>query len=162
MTTIQTLYASGGACPIHTLQIINTALPDGFLAFVQGFDDLTATTEAAQVITFAASGIGISLPERNGKALQDLQFQLDNVSGEALGHIRAIIEAGTPTTVIYRVYHPDDLSAPAEPPLILTGTGCKVTPTAAGFRASFHDLLNKSWPRRRHTPETTPGLRYST
>lgn len=162
MTTIQTLYASGGDCSLHTLQIVNADLPNGQLLFAQAFDDLTATLETGEAVTFSACGMALSLPARNGDASQELQFGLGNVSGEALSQILAIIEGGKHTTVTYRVYHPDDLSAPAEPPIVLTGVGCKITPTQAGFRASFYDLLNKAWPRRRHTPAATPGLRYST
>lgn len=162
MSTIQTLYASGGDCPLHTLQIINSDLPVGQLLFAQSFDDVIATLETGLTVTFSACGMALSLPSKNGDLSQELQFGVDNVSGEALGHILAISEGGKPTTVVYRVYHPADLTSPAEPPVVMTGVGCKITPTQAGFRASFYDLLNKAWPRRRHTPAMTPGLRFST
>lgn len=159
---LQTVYASAPVDQIiiHTLELKHSAFDGGAIRLCQGFDDVTATLEDASTVTFTASGFGVSLPSRAVKGRQDLQFQLDNVTGEALRNIHAAQAAGGPVQVIYRVYLASDLTAPAQPPTVMTAVSVKATPSSVSVTASFHDLVNKSWPRRFYTPDFAPGLKY--
>ena len=159
---LQTVYASAPVDQviIHTLELKHAAFDSGAIRLCQGFDDLTATLEDASTVTFTASGFGVSLPSRAVKGRQDLQFQLDNVTGEALQQIRAAKEAGGAVQVIYRVYLASDLSAPAQPPTVMTAVSVKANPKSVSVVASFHDLVNKSWPTLFYTPDFAPGLKY--
>lgn len=163
--TLQQLYASAGGLIHHTLEIKHNAFavanqPTGRILFCQGFDDITATTEESESLTFRASGFGVSLPKRTLKGRQDLQFQIDNVTGEALQAIKAANEAGGKIEVIYRVFTDTDLSTPAAAPYKMTAVSVKATSTSIQVVASFNDLVNRAWPRRRYTPEFSPGLKY--
>ena len=164
---LQTLYASAPVDDliIHTLDIKNPAfnVPDhlvGTIRLVQGFDDVTATLEDATSATFKASGFGVSLPQKSIKGRQDLNFVIDNVTGEALKAIDDAVEAGGKIIVIYRAYAGSDLSAPGQPPIVMTATAIKADFSSISISASFHDLVNKAWPHRRYTASFSPGLKY--
>ena len=164
---LQTLYASAPVDDliIHTLELKN---PDfnveehipGSVRLVQGFDDMNAGLEDATIAVFKKSGFGVSLPQKSIKGRQDLNFVIDNVSGEVLKAIDAAIEGGEKITVIYRAYAGSDLSAPGQPPIVMTATAIKADFSSVSISASFHDLVNKSWPFRRYTPTFAPGLKY--
>ena len=164
---LQTLYASAPVNDliIHTLELKN---PDfnveghvvGSVHLVQGFDDVAATLEDATIATFKKSGFGVSLPQKSIKGRQDLNFSIDNVTGEVLKAIDAAIEGGNKIIVIYRAYAGSDLSAPGQPPIVMTATAIKADFSSVSISASFHDLVNKAWPFRRYTPNFAPGLKY--
>lgn len=164
---LQTIYASAPVNDliIHTLELKN---PDfnveghivGSVRLVQGFDDVTATLEDATTATFKKSGFGVSLPSKAVKGRQDLNFAIDNVTGEVLNAIDAAIEGGEKIIVIYRAYAGSDLSAPGQPPIRMTATAIKADFSTVSISASFHDLVNKAWPFRRYTPSFAPGLKY--
>lgn len=160
--TLETLYASAPLNDVihHTLELKHAAFASGAIRLCQGFDDLTVTLEDASPATFTASGFGVSLPHRAVKGKQDLQFQLDNVTGEAIQSIDAALVAGGEIKVIYRVYAGSDLTAPGQTPVVMTAVSGKVTRSTVVIVASFNDLVNKAWPSRRYTPEFAPGLKY--
>jgi len=162
--TLKQLYASAGGVIHHTLELANPAFtvenhPPGRILFCQGFDDILATLEDDEQVTFRASGFGISLPKRSMKGQQDLQFQLDNVTGEALQAIKAASEQGGKINIIYRVYS-DDLSMPGEAPYHMVATSAKVSGNSVQVVASFSDFVNRAWPRKRYTPDFAPGLKH--
>ncbi|MCA2441742.1 MULTISPECIES: DUF1833 family protein, partial [Vibrio] len=87
-------------------------------------------------------------------------FQIDNVTGEARRFIDKAMEDGSKVTITYRFYLYPHVSAPAEPPLTLTAVSEKDNIQTVGVVASFHDLVNRAWPKRRYTPTITKGLKY--
>jgi len=162
---LKQLYASAGGVIHHTLEIKHPAFavenhPPGRILFCQGFDDLTAMTEEQESVTFKASGFGVSLPNRTLKGQQNLNFQIDNVTGEALHALNAAVESGGKIHVIYRVYADLDLSEPGAAPYKMVAVSAKVTSSSIQVVASFNDLVNRGWPRRRYTPSFAPGLKY--
>ncbi|MCL1123607.1 DUF1833 family protein [Shewanella surugensis] len=159
---LQTLYASAPTndFPIHTLELSHNAFNDGVIRLCQGFDDIEAKLETGEQVGFMASGFAVSLPKRSLRGQQDLQFQLDNVSGEAAQQVDAALDAGGKITVTYRVYLASNLSEPAQAPVVMTAKTVKITISSVVVVASFHDLVNKAWPRRRYTTAFAPGLKY--
>tara|TARA_R110002153_G_scaffold263960_1_gene425551 strand:- start:789 stop:1292 length:504 start_codon:yes stop_codon:yes gene_type:complete len=160
------LYASGGGLIYHTLDIQNPAFtvpnhPEGRILFVQGFDDLTATTEDSETLTFRASGFGVSPPKKTARGREDLQFQLDNVLGDALHAIDAANASGEKIRCIYRAYSAADLSAPGEHSYKMTAVSARAQGASVVITASFKDIVNLSWPYRRHTPSFAPGLKHA-
>ncbi|MFU2510575.1 DUF1833 family protein [Pseudoalteromonas sp. ASV78] len=157
---LQRIYASATTndLPIHTLEL----QADSFwvIRLCNGFDNVNAGIEGGENVIFEASGMGVSLPSRAVKGRQDLQFQLDNVSGEALEKVDAAKDAGDKIKVIYRVYTASDLTEPAEPPVEMTAVSVQATAMRVNVVASFNDLVNRAWPRDRYTPDTAPGLKY--
>ncbi|WP_114078838.1 DUF1833 family protein, partial [Enterobacter hormaechei] len=86
MTILNRLYASSGEeVRIETLQI---NIGTGVYYLCKGFDDITATTESGEVVTFQAAAIDIALPARNSDGTQDLQFAIDNIDGTTSTAIR--------------------------------------------------------------------------
>ncbi|OZT31932.1 ArsR family transcriptional regulator, partial [Salmonella enterica subsp. enterica serovar Heidelberg] len=68
MTILNRLYASSGEeVIIETLQI-NISSEVYYLC--KGFDDITATTENGDAVTFNAAAIDIALPARNSDGTQ--------------------------------------------------------------------------------------------
>jgi len=163
--TLQQLYASAGGLIHHTLELKNPSFvvenhPAGRILFCQGFDDISANLEDGEAVTFRASGFGVSLPKRTMKGKQDLQFQLDNVTGEALLAIRAAEASGEKIEVIYRVYSESDLTSPGEAPYKMVATSAKVNKNSVQIVAGFSDFVNRAWPRERYTPDFAPGLKH--
>lgn len=157
---LETAYASATDYIIHTLELKHATFTNGAIRLCQGYEDIVATLETDETVTFTASGFGVSLPQRSVRGRQDLNFQLDNVTGEAIQQIDAANEAGGTIEVIYRPYLGADLSQPGNPPIKMVAAGAQVTPSSVIVTASFHDLVNKAWPRRRYTPSFAPGLKY--
>lgn len=169
---LQTVYASAPADQIiiHTLELVHPAFnvdgfPPGFIRLAQcygdkNYDDLLLGLENGQSAIFKPSGFGVSLPKRSLRGQQDLNFQLDNVTGDALRAIDDAEEAGGKIEVFYRSYLCSDYSQPAEPAIKMIAASCRADFRSVTVSASFHDLTNKAWPSRRYTPEFAPGLKY--
>ena len=164
---LQTIYASAPVNDliIHTLELKN---PDfnvvghaqGAIRLAQGYDDIIATLEDATTALFKKSGFGVSLPQKSVNGRQQLNFTIDNVSGEALKAIDDAIEGGAKISIIYRAYSGNDLTVLGQPPIIMTATAIKADYSSISVSASFHDLVNKAWPFRRYTPSFAAGLKY--
>lgn len=158
MTILDRLYASSGSeVIIETLQI-NIGSTVHF--FCKGYEDITATVENGDVLTFSAVGIDIALPARNSDGTQDLQFAISNIDGEVSTAIRkalANLEIGSLT---YRQYVSTDLSAPATVPYTLAIKSGSWTAIQAQITAGYMNVLDTAWPRFRYTLNEFPGLRY--
>ncbi len=145
--------------PIHTLEIVNDVFATPY-RFAQSYQDVTVRLETDEYVTFLASGIGLSLPQRGITGRQDLTFQLDNVTGQASSAIKAAMAGGGLTRVIYRAYLTSDLTAPQNSPVELVAMAVSINIKSVIVTATFRDFVNKAWPRQRYTLDITPGLRY--
>ncbi|MCS4271222.1 MULTISPECIES: DUF1833 family protein [Raoultella] len=158
MTILNRLYASSGSeVIIETLQI---NIGSTVYFFCKGYEDITATVENGDVLTFSAAGIDIALPARNSDGTQDLQFAISNIDGEVSTAIRkalANLEIGSLT---YRQYVSTDLSAPATVPYTLAIKSGSWTAIQAQITAGYMNVLDTAWPRFRYTLNEFPGLRY--
>ena len=149
---LQTVYASAPSnqIPLHTLTLEAPSLPDGVLRWVQGSEDVSMGLENnGSIVLYKALPFGVSLPDKSLRGNQDLQFQLDNITGEALEHVNSVIDAGEKIKVVYRVYLDSDKSAPAEQPIVMTATSMSADYKSVQVIADFHDFLNKAWPSLR-------------
>lgn len=156
--TLKRLYASSGEeVIIKTLQI---NIGDDVLYLCDGYDNITATTETGEEVTFIASAIDVALPARNSDGTQDLQFAISNIKGEASTSVRSALENLRGATVTYRQYTSDDLAAPAERPYTLTVKNGYWTATQAQIIAGYMNVLDTGWPRYSYTLPFYPGLRY--
>ena len=158
MTILNRLYASSGAeVIIETLQINIGA---GVYYLCKGYEDITATTEGGDVVTFAAAAIDIALPARNSDGTQDLQFAIDNVDGATSTAIRNALDNLDSASLTYRNYVSTDLTAPAAVPYTLAIKSGSWTATQAQIVAGYMNVLDTAWPRNRYTLPNYPGLRY--
>jgi hypothetical protein len=160
---LQTVYASAPSDQIihHTLELQHPSFPNGSLRWVQGFEnEMLGLENNGGVVQFTAMGFGVSLPKRSVRGNQDIQFQIDNVTGEALQYLNDALDVGGKIPVIYRAYLSSDKSQPAETPIVMTATNMGADYNSVQVIADFHDFLNKAWPSKRYTPQFAPGLKY--
>ena len=83
MKILSVTYASSPSSDllIPTLEFNNEAA--GVIRLAQSFNDVTATTELSETVTFIESAWEVSLPNKDATGQQTLQFQICNVTGEA-------------------------------------------------------------------------------
>ncbi|EPP5594126.1 DUF1833 family protein [Vibrio cholerae] len=175
MKAIEVYYASAptNETHIHTLELKDENAhargePDAIIRLAEGFypvngegeEGVVLGMETGQAAFFRASAFGVSLPGKSVKGKQSLQFQIDNVTGEARRFIDRAMEAGSKVIITYRCYLTSHLAEPAQPPLVLTCVSEKDNIQTVAVVASFHDLVNRAWPKRRYTAEITRGLKY--
>lgn len=113
-----------------------------------------------QLDEFAASGLDVSLPKRDASGQQNLNFAIENVTGQAQQFIDDALEAGQQIDAIYREYLASDPAEPAAPPLEMVVVGAKMQGSTLHVTASYQDIIGQAWPRVRYSAEFAPGLRY--
>lgn len=132
---------------------------------VCGFENLTATLEAdapldqGEAVTFIACAFDFVLPEIRESQMPELTITIDNVSREIVRNIELAQTVLTPVSCTYRPFLSTDLSSPQmDPPLHMTlrNVTCDVYRVQA--KASFFDLLNRSFPNEVYTRARFPGL----
>ncbi|EPG8764691.1 TPA: DUF1833 family protein [Raoultella ornithinolytica] len=159
MTILNRLYASSGSeVIIETLQI---TVGSDVHYLCQGYEDITATTESGNTVTFTACAIDIALPARNADGTQDLKFALCNVDGVVSTTIRNALANRLPASLTYRSFISTDLAAPAAVPYTLAIKSGYWTATEAQTTAGYMNVLDTAWPRNRYTLNYFPGLRYT-
>ncbi|HIF5850962.1 TPA: DUF1833 family protein [Vibrio parahaemolyticus] len=139
-----------------TLQLTSTAFVTRYL--VSAFKDVTAALEDTTLVTFEAYGLSVNLPKSASGAEMELQFGLDNVTGEARQMIEAARQAGADVYITLREYMASDLTAPASKPIKFKATKAATTRTNCSVSAGIGYLSNSAWPRPRFTVEYAPGL----
>ncbi len=160
MTALETLYASGGKAEIiPTLELFCTswAAP---IYICQGFEDITAKTEAGVTAKFIASGFAAALPKRDNSGNQTLTFAIDNVTGDAQKLIDQALEARASIGLVFRIFISTDLTAPAERPYRMKVLSGFMQGPSVQLNAGYFDLINLGWPRRKYTLAFAPCLRY--
>jgi len=160
MTILSVVYASAPTAEvlIPTLEIKHPAIST--IRTCAGFENHTVTLETSEVVTFEASGLDVSLPERSDRGQQNLVFAIENVTGQAQDAIDRALDAGGQIEVIYRSYLASDLSEPAEPPLKMVLVGAEFQGSTVQVTASYMDIINTAWPRARYNTTDHPGLAY--
>jgi len=158
MTVLNRLYASSGPeVIINTLQI-NVGNDVFFLC--EGYEDVTATTESGEVVTFIHCPMEVALPKRNADGTQDLKFALSNIEGLVSTTIRKALNSISRATVTYRQYISTDLSAPSSVPYTMAIKSGQWTSLQVQITAGYMNWLDSAWPRYRYTLPNHPGLRY--
>lgn len=158
MSILERLYASGG----REVELETLAIQVGAQTFylTKGWDDITATLETGEVVTFTACGMDIAKPARNADGVQDLRFAISNISGVVSTRIRAALEAKVEMVATFRLYLSTDLLAPAQRPFSVVVKGGQWTATEVQITAGFMNVLDTAWPRDRYVLSKHPGLRY--
>lgn len=159
MSVLEQVYASGGDIIIPTLELACEAWPDPVL-ITHGFSDQTVTVEDGRTLTFLAAGVDISLPKKTNSGGQELNFAIDNITGEAQRKIDEALEAQARVTLIYREFLVSDKSTPAQVPYRFIVRSGQMVGTAVQISAGFFDAINTAWPRSRYTSIFAPGIKY--
>lgn len=157
---LEEVNASGGnVAYIRTLELVCDAWPEPKYVCT-GFRDQVLVTEDARTLTFKAINLGISLPTKDNKGAQTLNFAVDNTTGEVSELADAATEANARVTAIYRTYLSSNKSAPAERPYYMVVLAGDLQGVVANLQCGFFNILLNAWPRRFLTADYAPGLRY--
>lgn len=159
MSVLDQVYASGGGVIIPTLELSCDAWP-GPILITHGFEDQTVTTEDARTLTFIAAGIDISLPKKTNSGTQNLNFAIDNITGEAQRKVDDALAAQARVILTYREFLASDKSAPAQTPYRFVVRSGQMVGTSVQISAGFFDAINTAWPRDLYTTEFSPGIKY--
>lgn len=160
MSILDEINASGGnVAYIRTLELTCEAWPEPVLVST-GFKNPILTTEDGRTLEFRAINLGISLPAKDNKGNQTLNFVTDNTTGEVSRLVDLATEANARVTAIYRTYLSDNPSAPAEKPYRLTVMGGDLQGVVANIQCGYFNILMNAYPRRYLTADYAPGLRY--
>jgi hypothetical protein len=160
MSIIQTVYASAPAqyVILPTLEILVPG--EDAIRVVAAYEDVTATLETAQTVTFLAGPFEFKRPEKSTRGNQTLTISIANVTGEAQKAVQSAMDSGLEVPVIYREYLSTDLTAPAINPIKMTLRGGTFQGIMVQIEAGYYDLLGTAWPRKRYLADFSPGLRY--
>lgn len=157
---LEEVNASGGnVAYIRTLELLCDAW-DTPQYVCTGYRDQVLTTEDSRTLTFRAINLGISLPNKDNKGAQTLNFAVDNTTGEVSQLVDAAVAANARVTAIYRTYLSSNKSAPSERPYFMVVLNGELQGVIANLQCGFFNILLNSWPRRYLTADYAPGLRY--
>lgn len=159
MTILSKLYASGGA-EIRVPCLSFRCGDWDSIHICRGYEDMTATLETAETVTFTAADFSAQLAKRSSDGYQALQFAIDYSESDALEKIDLSLESGNKIYIDYREFVLSDLSAPARNVETMTIVSYSFDYPVLLFNATFHDLVNKKWPRLRYNTKIAKGLKY--
>lgn len=159
MTVLEQVYASGGDVIIPTLELTCDAWTEPVL-ICAGFENQACVTEDARALTFVAAGIDVSLPKKSNTGAQNINFAIDNITGEPQRKIDEALEAEERVIMTYREFLASDKSAPAQAPYRFVVRGGSMQGTSVQITAGFFDAINTAWPRDLYTLNFAPGIRY--
>lgn len=160
MSLLKKVYASAPTDQVilYTLEILVPGIDP--IRIVAGYEDITATLETGETITFKQGQFDHKEPSKATNGQQTLTFAISNAMGEAQEAVDAALEDGSEVPVNYRVYLSSDLTAPAQTPFKMKLRGGSFEGLVLSVEAGYFDLLNKAWPNDRYTADFAPGLRY--
>ncbi|WP_414430857.1 DUF1833 family protein [Alcanivorax sp. IL3] len=159
-TLLNKVYASAptDAVLIQTLDIRVTG--EAPVLLCNGFNEVTATLETEEQVTFEPGNLVVSLPDKNDTGQQSLNFGIWNATGRAQQVVAAALNSGEQVPVVYREYLSNDLSAPQSSPLPFIMVGGEFRGIELQIEASYYDILNSRWPRQIYDSNNAPGLKY--
>lgn len=159
MQSIEIAYASATNNPfVYCIEFAAPSIPGGAYRLVLGRKDITVGLETGESADFEKSAYKLSLPSRTSTGRQDINFNIDNVSGEVMLNLDAALEAGETIKTTLRKYNAYDLSSPAETPIVMTVFATEIDSHQVKVSATFADLVNKTFPFERYTPDIAKGL----
>lgn len=161
---------------VHTLELLHAAFTDdlGYADSIRvALDNRSWDLEleagaplfGGEVKRFEPLAMKVSLPEQSETSFGALDLSLDNVPRSVWPKLQAAARVRSSALVIYRewvaVKSGADYAVSGPPDMIidqLTMTVVTATQLRLSGKASFVDLLNKSFPRARFDMANYPGL----
>lgn len=113
-----------------------------------------------EVVTFIPFAFSLKRPEVFDKGVPELEFSIDNVSGEIIDQIELAMSVPEKLEITYRAFLSNDLlSGPQnDPPITMTITFIEIDVMTISARASIVDFANKKFPNNEYDERTYPGL----
>jgi hypothetical protein len=145
---------------LDTIEIAHPSL-EAPLYLVSDVKPLTAKLETGATVTFEPVGFRFSRPSSDASGLQELDVTIDNVDRRASDVVLAVSDSQIPTEIRYRPYSVNDLDQPGiNPPILLFLRSARVTQFSVVGKASFMDLVNKSFLTDLYRRRSFPALGY--
>ena len=158
---IEIAYASNNETPIDTVEFTHSGLTGGVLRLAKSYTDLV--TEESTPLTFTASGLLITKPEKSVDGKPYMTIQADNTNNYAYEQIALVIAANRSSQeevlCTYRAYVLSDLTEPGVS-ITLTVKKTAINRSVASITAEYTPIPDVVYPRYRYYPNNFPGVRY--
>lgn len=160
--------ASSEFVHVATLELIHPAFDDdGVIRLAKSYEDIEATLETGETVTFYQAPIAVSLPQRSADGYQEIGFGIGsaedengvNVVGYAYRNLDAAREAGGQIRIVHRDYLYPDMSAPQTVNKAVI-TQAELSTTSLQVNAGYFDLINWLFCRDTYNLTFAPGLAY--
>lgn len=143
---------------LHTLEISHPSMSTS-IYLVKNNVDLSLTLEDHTTHLFEAAAFDLVLPEKSDEGIQEINLKIANVDRRVSDFLKQASNYRTKVICKWRPYLSNDLSAPQiNPPLLLTLSDISVSVYDVTARASFADLVNKSFPKNSYSRLEFPSL----
>ncbi len=144
---------------LETIEISHPLVAES-LYLVRNNEEIVATLETDEVVTFQPVGFRMSLPASGENGIQELSLAVDNIDRVASDFIEQVYASSDPVIITYRPYRSDDLTQHGlgDNPLILTLTDVRINSFEVSGKATFGDLLNKPFLTENYTRKRFPSL----
>lgn len=119
--------------------------------------EATAQLNAGEDVIYLATSFDISFPVLDANTTPELTIKVDNAASLLMPHLDAIVGIKADLIVNYRAYFSDS----TEPEHIIRGLRCTDTEAnqlVVQAKASFVDLLNRSFPSKVYSISDFPAL----
>jgi hypothetical protein len=159
MNPLEVAYASPGSeVLIPTIEISSAASETQLIC--AGFENQTCGTEDGRVVTFEATGLDISLPNKDNTGSQSVTFAIDGVLGIAQNLIIQAMEAEAVIRLTLRLYLSTDLSQPAQRPYYLVVRGGSIEGETVTVQGGYFSLIDINFNRDTYNANTAPCIKY--
>lgn len=142
---------------LETLQIDHSSFPFP-IRLVCDYQDLTATLETGETVTFVRFAYEIQRAEVNAQGVPEVSINIDNASAEIARALDLIADSPDSIPVTMRTFRSDDLSAPAGRNLPGEVIDIQITDLRVTLRIAFGQIANLPFPSELYTPKRFPGL----
>lgn len=146
-----------GEVELHTLELSHPSVEQPIYV-VQDRKDWDLKLENGETKTFVSCPFRFALPPVGDNGVQELSASIDNVDERVTDFLEAVKGSGTPVKMVYRNYLASDPETPQRIPLELALTDISVNDIEASGKASFANLMNKSFLTEYYNRERFPGL----
>lgn len=149
--------APQGEMVLHTLELSHPDLVD-VIYLVLDRASHTLKIEGGASKLFEACPFRFGLPQKSDNGLQELSVALDNIDQRISDFLEAVKDSNTAVKMVYRPYLLSDPDTPQAVPLELALTDISVDDIQATGKATFADLVNKSFLTELYGRDRFPGL----
>lgn len=150
--------APAGEVILETLQLSHPSMPTPIF-LVRDRQDQVLMLEDGTTAVFTACAFRMALPEVRDNGIQELDIAIDNVDQSIGDFIDAVEDSNIAVSVVYRPYLYSNPNTPQmNPPLRLTLTDITQTNVEITGKATFGDVLNRTFPTQLYTRERFPSL----
>lgn len=164
---VKEAYASSPAnvVAVHTLELRHPSFTEPIRvvldkAPVEARLEAGAIENPGELVTFQPFSFSFKLPEVFDKGVPELEFSIDNVSGEIIDQIELAQGAADKLEVTYRTYLSTHLDEGPEndPTTTMTVVSIDVDLMTINAKATISDFANRKFPNNEYSETVYPGL----